>query len=162
MDRKTISPTHRRRIGRVALAAGLAASAVLTAAGAGSATSKSGGGGGVESDDARPSWCSQADASQLPHTADAIAGWFERCYERPVSLPRTADSMESWQGDAEQAAAADVGTSAPAFGTAAAAVFGGSAPDWCPPMPDPESIGGPWVAQTDECPISEWWTYVVR
>jgi hypothetical protein len=45
----------------------------------------------------RPAWCSHADPSQLPRTADAIAGWFERCYERPAGVPQTADAIDAWR-----------------------------------------------------------------
>ena len=32
----------------------------------------------------------------------------------------------------------------------------------CPSLPDPEYLGVPWVAYTDECPpLREWWKHVV-
>jgi hypothetical protein len=48
-------------------------------------------------DDERPAWCSHAEPSKLPRTADAIAGWFGRCYERPAGVPQTADAVDAWR-----------------------------------------------------------------
>lgn len=39
-----------------------------------------------------------ADRDKLPHTADAIEGWFRACHERSGQLPRTADGAAGWVG----------------------------------------------------------------
>lgn len=39
---------------------------------------------------------SQLVPARLPHTADAIDGWFRACYDRQASHPATADAAAAW------------------------------------------------------------------
>jgi hypothetical protein len=177
MDHSKTSSNRSARYCRTALAVGIAASALVAAGmGSGSATAQD---GGPASDDQRPSYCSKADPSQLPHTADAIAGWFGRCYEAPAKGPHTADAIEAW-GQAKAQVSADTSNTVtiavpcfvqPLSWTLATngplpecriqvaeddvTALARPRPSECPAPPDPNYVGVPWAAYTDECP--DWW-----
>jgi hypothetical protein len=176
MDHSNTLSIYRARLCRTALVVGIAGSALFAAStGSASATAKAA--GPAASDEQRPAFCAEADPSQLPHTADAIAGWFGRCHEAPSRGPNTADAIEAWS---QAQVSADTNTTVtiavPCFvrpltwnlasngplpecniqvasdeGTALAR----PRPSECPAPPDPDYVGVPWAAYTNECP--DWW-----